>query len=177
MEYSKYHKHIVQSMLDGKFLLRNEPEFIELREKEEFYTEFFRSSFDYELKVTTDYAYLISGETNEITSRDICIFFALLCYELDRDGKNFIDELNYAEFEMEHVENYFSNSAYIDLIHSNKQLKDKDSRKNFINMLNRRAIIEKRSEEKFTFTPAYKVFIDFARDLARKRMEEQQPTV
>lgn len=177
MEYSKYHKHIVQSLLDGKFLLRNEPEFIELREKEEFYNEFFKASFDYELKVTTDYAYLISGETNEITSRDICIFFALLCYELDRDGKNFIDELNYAEFEVDAVENYFANSAYIDLIHSNKQLKDKDSRKNFINMLNRRAIIEKRSEEKFTFTPAYKVFIDFARDLARKRMEEQQPAV
>ncbi|MCC7302067.1 MAG: hypothetical protein IT233_05450 [Bacteroidia bacterium] len=176
MEYSKYHKTIVQSLLDGKFLLRNEPEFIELREKEEFYSEFFKASFDYELKVTTDYSYLISSETSEITSRDICIFFALICYELDRDGKNFIDELNYAEFEISQVENYFANSAYIDLIHSNKQLKDKDSRKNFINMLSRRSIIEKRSEEKFTFTPAYKVFIDFARDLARKRMEEQQPT-
>ena len=175
MEYSKYHKAIVQSLLDGKFLLRNEPEFIELREKEEFYTQFFKSSFDYEITVTTDYAYLISGETNEITSRDICIFFALLCYELDRDGKNFIDELNYAEFEMENLETYFTNSAYVDLIHANKQLKDKDSRRNFVNMLNRRSIIEKRSEEKFIFTPAYKVFIDFARDLARKRMEEQQP--
>ena len=171
MEYSKYHKRIVQSLLDGKFLLRNEPEFLELREKELYYVEFFKASFDYELKIASDYAYLVSGETNEMLSRDICIFFSLLCYELDRDGKNFVDELNYAEFEMEALENYFAHSAYIDLIHANKQLKDKDARRNFVNMLNRRNIIEKRSEERFSFTPAYKVFIDFARDLAKKRME------
>jgi hypothetical protein len=174
MEYSKYHKNIVQNLLDGKFLLRTEPEFLELKEKEEFYVGFFKASFDYDLKVSSEYAYLISQETTEMLSRDVCIFFALMCYEMDRDGKNFIDELNYSEFEMEAVENYFRNSAYIDLIHANKQLKDKDSRRNFINMLNRRNIIEKKSEEKFVFTPAYKVFIDFARDLARRKMEEQQ---
>lgn len=174
MEYSRYHKTIVQELLDGKFLLQNEPSFMDLKEKEDFYHTFFKASFGYELRVSAEYAYLVSGDTNEMLSRDVCIFFAILCYELDRDGKNFVDELNYAEFEVETIEAYFKNSAYTDLINANKQLKDKEVRRNFINMLNRRHIIEKNGEDKFVFTPAYKVFVDFAKELAKKRMEAEK---
>ena len=110
---------------------------------------------------------MTSDESNEMLSRDICIFFALLSYELDRDGKNFLERIQYSEFEMEEIENYFTNSSYIDLILSNKQLKDAENRRNFINTLNRRNIIEKIGDNRFVFTSAHKFFMDFASDIVK----------
>ena len=71
-------------------------------------------------------------------------------------------------------ENYFSNSSYIDLILSNKQLKDSDSRKNFINTLNRRNIIEKTADNRFMFTSAHKFFMEFAVDIVRFENVEKE---
>lgn len=177
MEYPKFHRDIVNELMDGKFLLSTKEEwFTSLKENQDFYTSFFKESFNYQLKFTQDYGYLISNETNETFSRDVSIFFALFCYELDRDGKNFLDEIKHHEFEVETVENYFANSSYIDLIQSNKQLQTKDTRRNFINAMARRNIIEKITEERFTFTSAYKVFIDFATELAN-RPDPQQATI
>jgi len=64
--------------------------------------------------------------------------------------------------------------GYIDLILSNKQLKDTDSRKNFINTLNRRNIIEKTSDNRFVFTSAHKFFMDFAADIVKFENAEQE---
>ncbi|MFZ5554600.1 MAG: condensin complex protein MksE [Bacteroidota bacterium] len=172
MDYPKSHKQVVKELLDGKFILPSEPLYQVIRENGEFYTEFFKMSFDYELRMTNDFCFLLSGESNETLSRDICIFFAILSYELDRDGRNFIEEIQYSEWDQERVDKYFENSNYTDLINSNKQLRDKDSRKTFVNSLGRRNIIDKHAEDKFTFTLAYKVFIDFASELARNKIKE-----
>lgn len=174
MEYPKHHRHITHDLLDGKFLLSGEDAFTSLKQNEGFYIEFFKESFGYDLKVTHDYAYIVSGETAETFSRDVSIFFALLCYEIDKDGKNFMDLIQFSEFEMETIEHYFANSSYPEVVAANKQLKDKDVRKNFINMMNRRNIIEKTGDDRFTFTSAYKVFIDFARELGTSRISEEQ---
>src|SRR5580693_4352101 len=143
MEFPNHHRQIVEDLMAGKFILPTERTFEVLKENEEFYTDFFKASFNYELKFNQDYIYMTYDESNEMLSRDICIFFALLSYELDRDGKNFLERIQYSEFEVEEIENYFTNSSYIDLILSNKQLKDSENRKNFINTLNRRNVIEK----------------------------------
>ncbi|MFI5221653.1 MAG: hypothetical protein ACHQK8_04955 [Bacteroidia bacterium] len=170
MEFPRYHKEIVSDMLDGKFILASDPKFVELKNNEEFYTSFFKESFDFALEMKSDYAFILSYETNEQLSRDICIFFGVLCYEMDKEGKNFMEELQYAEFEMDKVDEYFDNSAYIDLIQDNKQLHDSESRRMFLNVMSRRNIIEKISDKKFTFTQAYKVFVDFAMDFAKGRL-------
>lgn len=172
MDYPKSHKQIVKELLDGKFILPTEPFYQIIRENGEFYTEFFKMSFDFELRMTNDFCFLLSGESNETLSRDICIFFAILSYELDRDGRNFIEEIQFSEWDTERVDKYFDNSNYTDLINSNKQLRDHDSRKTFVNSLSRRNIVEKYSEDKFTFTLAYKLFIDFASELARNKIKE-----
>jgi hypothetical protein len=100
---------------------------------------------------------------------------AILCYELDKDGKNFMDELNYAEFEMDKVDEYFEVSAYKELIKANNQIKDSEARRKLIrNGLIRRNIANKTAEDKFVFTPAYKVFIQFALELAKKRTAEAE---
>jgi hypothetical protein len=49
-------------------------------------------------------------------------------------------------------------------------MKDSFSRKQFYATLNRRNIIEKTGENRFTFTQAYKVFIDFAADFAKGKL-------
>ena len=167
MEFPNHHRQIVEDLMAGKFILPTERTFEVLKENEDFYEHFFKASFNFELKFTQDYAYLVSDETNEMLSRDMCIFIALLSYELDRDGKNFLERIQYSEFEIEEIENYFTNSSYIDLILSNKQLKDAESRRNFINTLNRRNIIEKIGDNRFVFTSAHKFFMDFASDIVK----------
>lgn len=177
MEFPRYHKLIVGDLLDGKFILASDPKFVELKNNAAFYEKFFKESFGYELELKSDFGFILSNETNEQLSRDICIFFGILCYELDKDGKNFLEEIQYAEFEMEVLDNYFDNSPYAELIRNNKQLQDSESRKQFINTLSRRNIVEKGSEKKFMFTQAYKVFVDFAADFAKGKLGsvEEEP--
>jgi hypothetical protein len=158
--------------MSGKFILAGEKSFEDLKNNENFYVSFFSESFGFDLIVKNEFAYLVSTDSAEMLSRDICIFFALLSYELDRDGKNFMDLIRYAEFEFSEVDAYFENSTFIDLIHSNKQLRDTESRKNLVNSMARRNILEKIGEDRFTFTPAHRVFIDFAREFAKGRMAQ-----
>lgn len=176
MDFPRYHKEIVGDLLDGKFILASDGKFVEIKNNEDFYTKFFKESFGFELEVRSDYAFILSNETNEQLSRDICIFFGILCYELDKDSKNFMEEIQYAEFELEKIDEYFDNSAYAELIQNNKQLRDSESRKQFIGTLNRRNIIDRISDTKFSFTQAYKVFVDFAMDFARGRLSQQAAT-
>jgi len=170
MEFPRYHKDIVSDLMGGKFILASDPKFVSLKESEDFYAKFFRESFAYELEVKTDFAFILSYETGEQLSRDICLFFAVLSFELDKDGKNFLEEIQYAEFEMDKIDEYFHNSSYAELILNNNQMKDSFSRKQFFTALNRRNIIEKTAENKFTFTQAYKVFVDFAADFAKGKL-------
>lgn len=171
MVYPTHHRRIVEELMGGKFLLSNEEHFNSLKENEKFYGEFFKVSFDLELVMKPDYYYLLSKDTQENFSRDVSIFVAVLAYELDRDDKNFTDAFDYHEFNFEEIDQYFDNSSFIDLIESNKTLKDAESRRTLLNGMSRRNIIFKTFEDRFTFTQAYKVFVDFAKDLALKRMK------
>ena len=125
---------------------------------------------DLDLNLKTEYAFLLSKETQENFSRDVSIFIAILCYELDRDGRNFMEALDFNEFTFEEVDRYFDNSSFIDLIESNKSLREPDARRTLINGMHRRNIVNKNFEDRFSFTQAYKVFVDFAKELALKRM-------
>ncbi|MFY9310886.1 MAG: hypothetical protein WAQ28_17695 [Bacteroidia bacterium] len=174
MEFPNHHRQIVEDLTSGKFVLPTERTYAVLKENEQSYNYFFKASFNYELRLTQDFAYLVSDESNEMLSRDVCIFIALLSYELDRDGKNFLERIQFSEFEIEEIENYFTNSSYIDLILSNKQLKDAESRKNFINTMNRRNIIEKTGDNRFVFTSAHKFFMDFAADIVKYENAEKE---
>jgi hypothetical protein len=170
MVYPSNHRQIVEELMGGKFILSNEAHFNSLKENDTFYTEFFKISFDLDLNLKTEYAFLLSKETQENFSRDVSIFIAILCYELDRDGRNFMEALDFNEFTFEEVDRYFDNSSFIDLIESNKSLREPDARRTLINGMHRRNIVNKNFEDRFSFTQAYKVFVDFAKELALKRM-------
>lgn len=168
--YPTHHREIVDEFMNGRFILHSDRLFEEVKENEDFYKSFFHLSFGYILKLTQEFAYVISEESNENLSRDISIFFAILCYELDKNGKNFLEELEYGYFEYRQIDELFENSSYVDHIATNNKLKDSNARKNLFNEMSRRNIIEKESDDTFTITPAYKVFIEFANELAKNKI-------
>ncbi len=166
--YPNKHKQIVTSLMDGKFITIDDSYFDILKKNEDFYVEFFDKSFGFELKNTQEFYYLISDETNENTSRDISIFFSILCYELDKDGKNFMDELGFSDFHIDEIVEYIKNSTWIDVVKANKQLNDGENIKRLVgSTMVKRNIAKKQSDDKYSFTKAYKLFIDFARDLIK----------
>lgn len=171
--YPNKHKQIVTSLMDGRFITIDESDFDILKEYRDFYIEFFDKSFGFELKNTQEFYYLISEETNENTSRDISIFFSILCYELDKDGKNFMDELGFSDFHIDEIFDYIKNSSWTDVVKANKQLNDIESIKRLVgSTMVKRNIAIKHSEDKYSFTKAYKLFIDFARELIKTELND-----
>lgn len=166
--YPNKHKQIVTSLMDGRFITIDDSYFDIVKEEQDFYAEFFDKSFGFELKNTQEFYYLISDETNENTSRDISIFFSIFCYELDKDGKNFMDELGFSVFHIDEIVDYIKNSSWSDIVKSNKQLKDADSIKRLVgSTMRKRNIAVKHADDNYSFTKAYKLFIDFARELIK----------
>ncbi len=165
--YPDKHKEIVTSLMEGKFITVADLLFEVIKKNEDFYIEFFEKSFGFELIGNHDYYYLISSETNENTSRDFSIFFSILCYELDKDGKNFLEELNYSEFHIDEIIEYFKNSSWSDIIKANKQLNNDENLKRHIGTMVKRNIAVKQNNERYSFTKAHKLFIDFAKDLIK----------
>lgn len=176
IEYPKYHYDIVKSLLDGKFILFPGKLYKTISEAEnkEFYTDFFHESFGYKLIVETEYVYLISENTDEKTSRDIMTFISILSYEIDKEGKNFIEELNSSFFNLERINLYFENShSWNEIIKENKQIISPESRKSLIyNTMLKRNIIEIIGDN-FQFTKAHKVFLNFALELIEEENEEE----
>lgn len=173
--YPKKHRKIVTALMDGKFITIDEREFDIIKENQEFYVEFFENSFGYNLESAPEFYYIISTETDENTSRDISIFFSILCYELDKDEKNFMDELGYSEFGIEEIVSYIHNSTWSDIVKNNKQLKDRKSLKRLVgSTMVKRNIVNKQGDGRYTFTKAYKMFIDYARDLILVGREEEE---
>jgi hypothetical protein len=170
--YPDKHKEIVTSLMEGKFITVAELLFEVIKKNEDFYIEFFEKSFGFELIGNHDYYYLISSDTNENTSRDFSIFFSILCYELDKDGKNFLEELNYSEFHIDEIIEYFKNSSWSDIIKANKQLNNEENLKRHIGTMVKRNIAVKQNNERYTFTKAHKLFIDFAKDLIKDDKSE-----
>jgi hypothetical protein len=165
--YPDKHKEIVTSLMEGKFITIKDLLFETIKKNEDFYIIFFENSFGFELIVNQDFYYLVSNETNENTSRDISIFFSILCYELDKNGKNFLEELNYSEFHIDEIIEYFNNSSWSDVIKANNQLKNDDSLKRHIGTMVKRNIAVKHNNDRYSFTKAHKLFIDYAKDLIK----------
>jgi hypothetical protein len=170
--YPDKHKEIVTSLMEGKFITVEDFLFETIKKNEDFYINFFETSFGFEIIGNHDFYYLVSSETNENTSRDISIFFSILCYELDKDGKNFLEELNYSEFHIDEILEYFKSSSWLDVIKANKQLNTDDSLKRQIGTMVKRNIAVKQSNDRYSFTKAHKLFIDFAKDLIKDDKNE-----
>jgi hypothetical protein len=105
------------------------------------------------------------------------IFISILAFEIDKEGKNFIEELNNSLFSLDRINQYFENShSWSEIIKENKQINNSESRKSLIyNTMLKRNLIEKIGES-FQFTKAHKVFLDFALELIEKDENKEAHT-
>ena len=170
MKYPTEHKQIVNNLLDGKFLIYPSPLFVKIQEQEDDYKDFFAESFGYELKIETEYAYLISDKNSEKSTRDFVLFLAVLCRELDYNGTNFREQIELGTFDISETEQLLRQSSKWEILEKTSVAKgDFD---NFINAWTNRNVLKK-SDKRFKFTKAVKLFFEFAVNIANSKMREE----
>lgn len=168
-KYSAKHKEIVNNLLDGKFIIYPDTIFLAIQEQDDEYKEFFNESFGYELIIESEYAYLSSSETNEKRTRDFTLFLALLCRELDYNGKNFKDIIESSTFEIEEVEQLLRRSSKWEILEKTSVVNFSD----FISTWHKKNLLNRINNQQFKFTKAVKIFFEFAVNVANAKLKEQ----
>jgi hypothetical protein len=171
MNYPNNHKEIVNNLLDGKFLIYPSPSFTTIKdeENENFYKDFFKQSFGYELNIETEFAYLSSDKVNEKGTRDFVLFLAVLCRELDYSGKNFKELIELGTFNIEETEQLLKQSSKWEILEKTSV----NDLEKFLNFWNKKNVIEKKGEQ-FKFTKAVKLFFTFAVNIADAKLKEEK---
>ena len=157
--YPEKHLEVVKSLLNGRFILHNEELFQIISDSLEFYNDFFKNSYDYELVKSSEVIYLISQVTSEKFSRNIMLVLAVISWEFNRENKNI-----YAEFDKKHsiqsIEELIKKSSFKDScrgINIEKLFKDSTSR-NLTQYFD--------NEKSIKFTSAINIFLNAAKEIA-----------
>ena len=172
MNYPIEHKQITNNLLDGKFLIYPSPLFLKILEQEDDYKEFFLQSFGYELKINTEFAYLISDKNAEKGTRDFVLFLAVLCRELDYNGRNFREQIEFGTFDISETEQLLQQSSKWEILEKTSVSNSKGGFDGFIKTWAYKNILEK-SDMQFKFTKAVKLFFEFAVNIANTKMKEE----
>jgi len=172
MKYPTEHKHIVSNLLDGKFLIYPSPLFVKIQEQEDDYKEFFAESFGYELKIETEYGYLISDKNSEKGTRDFVLFLAVLCRELDYNGTNFREQIELGTFDISETEQLLQQSSKWEILEKTSAANSKGGFEGFINTWAYKNVLTK-TDKQFKFTKAVKLFFEFAVNIANEKMKEE----
>ncbi|GAB4343448.1 MAG: hypothetical protein OHK0038_23520 [Flammeovirgaceae bacterium] len=168
-EAPKNHYEIVNDLLKGKFILWNEVHFDTLIKEQDFYKAFFKQSFDYELVLKREFAYLLSKNTNEEFSKRFTVILSILCYEWNLQGKDIKDRIENGSFSVFEIQTLLENSTYNDIFKLIK-LKEEGIEK-FLKELDQRNIIKlDNSKETFEFTKAVDLFFEFAKEIAESKL-------
>jgi hypothetical protein len=166
--YPNEHKEIVKELLDGKFILYSDNMFQVIQDNKDFYEDFFYHSFDYNLDVRSEFIFLRSKATTERDTRDFTIFLALLCRELELEGKKFREQIDFATFYVDDVWQTLNNSTKKEIIDSTG-IKEW---RNFLNRWNRKNVISLTGNS-FKFTKAVNLFFEFAVSVANEKLKSQ----
>ena len=178
LPFPNQHKEITQQLLNGKFILQNDELYTPIHKDSIMYADFFNRTFDYELVVTSEYAYLKSTNEKDKNSRDFLIFLALLCRELDKDGKDFKEEIESESFLVEDISTFLSESSKKREIIENTSIVNNKGEIDLVTFLNewqRRNVIQYvgNNKIKFRFTKAVGLFFDFAAILANQKLKTE----
>jgi hypothetical protein len=166
--YPPQHQQIVNDLLEGKFLLYTDfQKFQSLKDNDSFYINFFKSTFDYELNITNEFAYLVSDKTDEKLSRNFTIFLAILCYEINQKTTDFKNHLENDIFSYQEIENYLKSKNFEEVVNEIGI----DNLNTFLKQLARRNIIEfiGKNEDDFKFTKVINLFFEFAVILSKQQ--------
>lgn len=175
MTYPAEHYQIVKALFsEGRFLLEGEAAFLSLRDNKDFYQQFFQASFRLELAISAEYALLKSSKDSDNLARSICIFLAILCYELDHEDGNLLERLSFGNFSIAEWEDRFEQSSYYNVMEATERLRNAGQRYKFYQQMARRGIIHRVDDDLYKFTPAHRYFLDYARDLNMREMLTEQ---
>lgn len=182
LPFPKEHKEISQQLLNGRFILETDDLYPAAYSDREMYADFFKQTFEYEFIATTDYIYLKSTNEKDKNSRDFLIFLALLCRELDKDGKDFKQEIEFESFLVEDITTFLSESSKRrEIIESTSIANSKGDIDlvTFLNEWQRRNVVQYigNSKMKFRFTKAVGLFFDFAASLANEKLKTESNEV
>lgn len=171
--YPSEHKEIVKELLDGKFILYSDKLFSVIQDNKDSYEEFFLRSFEYNLEVRSEFIFLTSKATTERDTRDFTIFLALLCRELELEGKKFREQVDLATFYVDEVWLTINNSTKKEIIDSTGIAGTKGIQdfRNFLNRWNRKNAITLTGNS-FKFTKAVNLFFEFAVNIANEKLKE-----
>ena len=168
--YPPEHRDIVSNLLDGRFIIYPDPLFIALNKEDMAmdYKEFFKHSYNFDLKIEADYAFLTSNDVTEKGTRDFTLFLAILSRELDYSGKNFRDCIELGSFNIAETENLLKQSSKWEILEKTT-VANFDT---FLNTWNKKNVI-KRQGNQFKFTKAVKLFLEFAVNIAQAKLNEE----
>jgi chromosome condensin MukBEF MukE localization factor len=178
LPFPNQHREITQQLLNGKFILQNDGLYNPIYQDRDMYSEFFSKTYDYELVVNSEFIYLKSTNEKDKNSRDFLIFLALLCRELDKDGKDFKQEIESESFLVEDITTFLSESSKKKEIIENTSIVNSKGEIDLVTFLNewqRRNVIQYvgNSKTKFRFTKAVGLFFDFATTLANEKLKQE----
>ena len=167
-EYPNEHNKIVSELLDGKFIISPSSLFYKIQELEDEYSEFFKKSFNYNLNIEAEFAYLSSNEVTEKKTRDFTLFLAILSRELDYSGKNFRDKIELVSFDIYETEELLRQSSKWEIL---KKTTVSEFEKFLKTWRGKNLIIL--DGNKFKFTKAVKLFFTYAMEIAEEKLKNK----
>ena len=149
------HKKIVEILLKGTFITLSSDTYETILKYQKWYEEFFKYSFDVELKYQYEVFYLIRLDGGSSITRRILTTIAILMYELNNKGIEPIRAIREETFKIDTVNGYISESVQF------SNFAEKHSVDSiFIRKLERLGLVKKIDDNRFMFTGAIEVFLN-----------------
>lgn len=152
------HYDVASTLLSGKFILHTDSLFDIIHDNINYYTGFFRDTYNFELIKTTEVIYLSSLDSTENFSKNMMLILAVFVYEINLQGKNIYEELM-MPFTLKKISDIIENSSY------SKVCKSIDLEK-FLSRCERRNIVKKTHSDSMKFTAAVHVFLEHAKRIS-----------
>jgi len=150
----KIHKKIVENLLKGVFITLSNDTYETILKYQKWYIEFFKYSFDIELKHQHEVFYLIRLDGGSTITKRILTTIAILMYELNNKGIEPVRAIREEIFKIDTVNNYITESVQFSSFSEKNRV---DS--SFIGKLERLGLVKKIDDNKFMFTRAIEVFL------------------
>lgn len=174
--YPPEHRDIVSTLTNGQFILYTHPHYAIVEREVEFYRDFFKATFGFDLQLRSEgYIFLSSDESTEKDSRNFLIFLAVLCRELSVNGRDFREEFDLKKFQVEDVQQLLERSSKRELV---EHILTEGGIPRLLNDWQKRLVLEftNTQQTQFKFTKAVNLFFEYAMELADTRLREAQPT-
>lgn len=163
-QFPDYHYEIVTNLTAGKFILFNDELYEKIQKNYDYYTSFFKESFQHDLIKNEEIFYLSSSNTKEDLSRKLMLVLAVLVYEFNLHGKNIYEELM-TYHTLEELTDTIKNSSYYKIC---KQVSIED----LIRKCKRKNIVHFVDDKSFQFTKAINIFLENAKKIAEIKVDK-----